>query len=93
MAVEEISTVPTYDVPKNIKGKTDIDGAKYQQMYRRSIDDPEGFWAEIAQQFVTWQSRWDRVLRWDFDKAQIEWFKGGKLNVSSHGRKTRSLVA
>ena len=82
MAVEEISTVPTYDVPENVKGKTDIDRDKYQQMYQRSIDNPEGFWAEMAQKFVTWQSEWDRVLKWDFEEARIEWFKGGMLNVS-----------
>ena len=82
MAVEEITEVPTYDVPAAIKGKTDIDLEKYQQMYQRSIDDPEGFWADMAEEFVTWDAKWDSVLAWDFEKANIEWFKGGKLNVS-----------
>ncbi|MFC1782492.1 acetate--CoA ligase [Planctomycetota bacterium] len=82
MAPEELPNVPTYDIPDSIKGKTDIDWKKYQQMYRRSVDDPEGFWAEMAQIFITWQSRWDKVLTWDFQTAHIEWFKGGKLNVS-----------
>ncbi|MCP4710588.1 MAG: AMP-binding protein, partial [Planctomycetes bacterium] len=65
-----------------MKGKTDIDIQKYQEMYKRSIEDPEGFWAEKAEEFVTWQSKWDTVLDWDFEAARIEWFKGGKLNVS-----------
>ena len=82
MSVEEITEIPTYDVPAAIKGKTDIDFEKYQQMYKRSIEDPEGFWADMAEEFVTWDSKWDSVLAWDFDKANIEWFKGGKLNVS-----------
>jgi len=82
MTVEEIPQIPTYDVPDAIKGRTDIDMAKYQQMYKRSVDDPEGFWAEIAEEFVTWDTKWDTVLDWDFEKANIEWFKGGKLNVS-----------
>ena len=82
MSLEEISAVPTYDVPKSIKGKTDIDLPTYQKMYQRSIEDPEGFWADKAEEFVTWQSGWENVLDWDFETARIEWFKGGKLNVS-----------
>ncbi|MCP4711900.1 MAG: acetate--CoA ligase [Planctomycetes bacterium] len=82
MAIEEISAVPTYDVPEPIKGKTDIDLQKYQEMYQRSIEDPEDFWAEKAEEFVTWQSPWETVLDWDFQAARVEWFKGGKLNIS-----------
>ncbi len=82
MLVENVSDVPTYDVPEAIKGKTDIDFAKYQKMYKRSIDDPEGFWAEMAEEFVSWDAKWNKVLEWDFEEANIEWFKGGKLNVS-----------
>jgi acetyl-CoA synthetase len=82
MAVEDKSGVPTYDVPAAIKGKTDIDFETYQQMYKRSVDDPEGFWAEMAEKFVSWDSKWDKVLDWNFKTANIEWFKGGKLNIS-----------
>ena len=81
MAVEQTSTVPLYDVPETIKGKTDIDWEKYQQMYRWSVEDAEGFWAAMAEKFLTWQRRWDEVLNWDFKTARVEWFKGGKLNV------------
>jgi len=82
MAVEDKSGVPTYDVPAAIKGKTEIDFETYQQMYKRSVDDPEGFWAEMAEKFVSWDSKWDKVLDWNFKTANIEWFKGGKLNIS-----------
>ena len=82
MAVEDKSGVPTYDVPAAIKGKTDIDFETYQQMYKRSVDDPEGFWAEMAEKFVSWDSKWDKVLDWNFKTANIEWFRGGKLNIS-----------
>ncbi len=82
MSAEEVSSIPTYDVPDAIKGKTDIDWEKYQQMYKRSVEDPEGFWAEKAEEFVTWYSKWDNVLKWDFVDAHIEWFKGAKLNIS-----------
>jgi len=82
MVVEDKSGIPTYDVPAAIKGKTEIDFDTYQQMYKRSVDDPEGFWAEMAEKFVSWDSKWDKVLDWNFKTANIEWFKGGKLNIS-----------
>ncbi len=54
---------------------------KYREMYERSVKDPEGFWAEVAETFH-WEKKWDRVLSWDFDKdIKIEWFKGGKTNI------------
>ncbi len=55
---------------------------EYKAAYQRSMDDPEGFWAERAEELVTWDKKWDKVLEYDFDKPQIEWFKGGKLNMS-----------
>jgi len=54
---------------------------EYQEIYRRSIEDPEGFWAEMAQQ-LDWYQKWDKVLVADFKEARHEWFVGGKLNVS-----------
>ena len=54
---------------------------KYREMYDRSVKDPEGFWAEMAE-CITWFKKWDEVRRFDFHTADIEWFKGGKLNVS-----------
>jgi acetyl-CoA synthetase len=55
---------------------------EYKAAYQRSMDDPEGFWADRAEELVTWDKKWDKVLEYDFDKPQIEWFKGGKLNMS-----------
>lgn len=55
--------------------------AEYVEIYKRSIEDPEGFWAEKADQ-LEWFKKWDLVLEADFAKAEIRWFKGGKLNVS-----------
>ena len=54
---------------------------EYKEIYRRSIDDPEGFWAEAAEQ-LDWYKKWDKVLVADFKEAKHEWFVGGKLNVS-----------
>ena len=53
-------------------------------MYQRSVDDPEGFWGEYAEQFLTWSKPWDQVMDYSFDTSDlhIKWFVGGKLNVS-----------
>ena len=53
---------------------------EYKQIYQRSIDDPEGFWAELAGQ-LDWFKKWDKVLVEDFKEAKHEWFVGGKLNA------------
>ncbi len=71
-----------YKVPPEFAKKAHIDAEKYEKMYRRSIDDPEGFWAEQAEEFLTWFKPWDKVLEWNFDEPEIKWFQGGKLNVA-----------
>ncbi len=55
--------------------------AEYRRIYQKSIDDPEGFWGELAEQ-LDWYKKWDKVLVADFKEAKHEWFIGGKLNVS-----------
>jgi len=54
---------------------------EYQKLYRRSLDDPEGFWEEMAEQ-LTWFKKWDKVVEADFSEGKHQWFVGGKLNVS-----------
>ncbi|EHQ07701.1 acetate--CoA ligase [Leptonema illini] len=54
---------------------------QYEEMYKKSISDPEGFWGEQAER-LTWFKKWDKVLEHDFANAKVEWFKGGKLNVA-----------
>ncbi len=53
--------------------------AEYEQMYRRSVDDPEGFWAEAARE-LHWFAPWEKVLEWNFPWAK--WFVGGRINLS-----------
>jgi acetyl-CoA synthetase len=55
----------------------------YQNEYKRSIENPEGFWEEIAGDFV-WKKKWDKVLSWDFHKAEVKWFDGGRLNITEN---------
>jgi len=54
---------------------------EYKKIYKRSIDDPEGFWGEMAEN-LDWFKKWDKVLVEDFKEAKHEWFTKGKLNVS-----------
>jgi acetyl-CoA synthetase len=54
----------------------------YPEMYRRSIEDREGFFGEMAEKFLTWDKPWDEVCSYDFVAGEAEWFKGGRLNVS-----------
>ena len=56
---------------------------QYQQEYKRSVENPEEFWAEQAEQFV-WKKKWDKVLDWNFIEPKIEWFAGGKLNITEN---------
>jgi acetyl-CoA synthetase len=54
---------------------------EYKRLYQKSINDPEGFWGEVAEQ-LNWYKKWDKVLDWDFNKPEVQWFIGGKLNAS-----------
>jgi acetyl-CoA synthetase len=56
---------------------------QYHQDYKKSVDDPEGFWGNIAENFK-WRKKWDKVLDWNFTEPKIEWFKGGKLNITEN---------
>ncbi len=56
--------------------------AEYEAIYKRSIENPEGFWAEMAERHISWFKKWDKVLEWSFEKPEIKWFIGGKLNAS-----------
>ncbi|MDG4596804.1 MAG: acetate--CoA ligase [Candidatus Contendobacter sp.] len=71
-----------YPVPAEVAAHAWINNDQYLEMYQRSVDDPEGFWAEQAKQFVTWSKPWNKVLDWDFTKGHIRWFEGAQLNVS-----------
>lgn len=55
----------------------------YKQTYAGSVSDPEAFWADVASGF-TWKKKWDKVLEWNFEKPEIKWFIGGKLNITEN---------
>ena len=76
---EERTFPPSPEFSKNAHIKSI---AEYEKIYKRSVEDPEGFWAEMAEKQLTWFKKWDKVLDWDFEKPEIKWFSGGKLNAS-----------
>jgi len=72
----------TFPPSKDFSEKAHIKSiAEYEKLYKRSVEDPEGFWAEMAEKNLTWFKKWDKVLDWDFNKPYIKWFIGGKLNA------------
>jgi acetyl-CoA synthetase len=73
----------TFPPSKELSSKAHIKSmAEYEAIYKRSVEDPEGFWADMADQNLTWYKKWDKVLEYDFHKPSIKWFQGGKLNAS-----------
>ena len=56
---------------------------EYYQNYQESIDNPESFWEHKASSFQ-WMSKWTKVLNWEFDTPKVEWFVGGKLNITEN---------
>jgi acetyl-CoA synthetase len=71
-----------FEPPDGIKLRAYIKNLEeYKKLYERSIKDPGGFWGELAEQ-LDWYKKWDKVLEWDFNKPEVKWFVGGKLNAS-----------
>lgn len=56
---------------------------EYKKAYKKSVEQPEEFWASIAENF-SWKKKWDKVLEWNFKEPKIEWFKGAKLNITEN---------
>lgn len=56
---------------------------QYHRDYKRSVDDPEAFWASVAENFQ-WRKKWDKVLDWNFKEPMIKWFDGGRLNITEN---------
>ena len=64
--------------PYQIKSQSDYDKA-----YKKSVENPEVFWSEIAENF-TWKKKWDKALEWNFNEPAVKWFMNGKLNITEN---------
>ncbi|MCP9468917.1 MAG: acetate--CoA ligase [Nitrospira sp.] len=70
-----------YSIPEEFRRRAHITEQRYRDMYQRSIEDPEGFWGEQADSFLSWTGRWKKVLNGDFAEGTARWFEGGRLNA------------
>ncbi|RVU86409.1 acetate--CoA ligase [Leucothrix sargassi] len=74
----------TFPVSAEFSAQANINKAQYDEMYARSIDDPDAFWAEQANKYVSWFKPWNKTVDWSFDQEDlhINWFTEATLNVS-----------
>lgn len=69
--------------PKTFSKMAHIKSLKqYKELYKKSIKNPDAFWAKMAKEFLHWDKKWTKVSEWDFTKPSVKWFINGKLNVS-----------
>ncbi|MCK5696984.1 MAG: acetate--CoA ligase, partial [Gammaproteobacteria bacterium] len=77
-----------YPIPQTVADRAYINEDRYNTLYQQSIDDPDTFWADMADQFLDFSRPWDKVSDWHYDDGQgnpdvsIQWFTGAKLNVT-----------
>lgn len=57
---------------------------EYFQVYKKSVNQPEQFWEEIAEEHFVWRKKWSNVLSWDFTKPEVKWFEGAQLNITEN---------
>ena len=57
---------------------------EYLQVYKKSVEEPEEFWAEIAEEHFIWHKKWENVLEWDFNIPEVKWFAGAQLNITEN---------
>jgi acetyl-CoA synthetase len=77
-----MSEVQVHPVPEAFAKDAIIDRAKYDAMYKQSVEDPDAFWGQQAEEFLTWSKPWNKVQEFDFHNGTATWFEGGELNVS-----------
>ena len=71
-----------YSVAENWSADCWIDADKYKDMYRQSLEEPDIFWTEQSDLFLSWEKAWDTLSVSDFQTAKASWFIGGKLNIA-----------
>ena len=75
-----MSNSGVYPIPQNFKN-SHINTRSYNTLYRQSLEDPETFWSDQAQDLLSWKEPWRTISSCDFPKGFTSWFVGGKLNV------------
>lgn len=70
-----------YAIPKDAESRAHIRNDQYLAMYAASIERPEEFWNQKADEFLTWTKTWDTLTESNFSKGEAKWFLGGELNA------------
>jgi len=83
----EVTLKEIYPVPEKFRKKAYIKSrAEYEKIWKESLANPEGFWGKIAEEYVTWFKKWDKVIDCNYGTTSkdlwVRWFVNGKVNVS-----------
>jgi len=79
-----MSTSKVYPVKPEVTARTLLNHEQYEAMYTASITQPEMFWSVQAANYLEWDEKWHTVRDCDFKSGKINWFIGGKLNVTTN---------
>ena len=71
-----------YKPPQSILQNSNISETEFNKLYKKSLENPEEFWADQADLYLDWDEQWTKVKEIDIERGQITWFKDGKLNAS-----------
>jgi len=82
MLENHMSEEKIYPVRKDAESRAHIRNDQYLAMYAASIERPEEFWNQKADEFLTWTKPWDTLTDSDFSKGTAKWFLDGELNAS-----------
>ena len=76
-----IEPSPEFSYKALVKSRQD-----YDELYRRSIDEPEAFWGQMARETLDWYRPWDAVEEYDFESSRpfVRYFRGAELNASAN---------
>ncbi|WP_346838591.1 acetate--CoA ligase [Microbulbifer sp. SAOS-129_SWC] len=77
-----MSEVHTRPVPAEFAAKAHISADDYQKLYRQSVEDPQAFWSQQANDFLQWEKPFTSVVEEDLKKGHAAWFADGQLNVT-----------
>ena len=78
-----MSEFPVYPVPESWRRSAYVGRARYEEMYRRSVTDPDHFWAEQAREFLHWDKPWDSVCGGDFGAGTATSWRNGRSGAMS----------
>lgn len=73
-----------FPIPPSLSREAHVTPSSYEELYTRSVREPEAFWDSQARSLVQWHTLWSNVVSWDFVSANVQWFLGAKLNVSEN---------